>query len=195
MSYLLKIEQYEKSYDIGVFETEEAICKFIESIPFVKKEVISNEYINYSMKFRDIPDYYEVNYNNYIYVISKFSFMPNEDEIYFNWSKIHLWDKKIAMEKTFIEGEMTVDAYSFSNNEAKDYIEKREELYKETERYYKSKGLKVGRDALGSQDGEYVELLNDSILYLLDPSAVDIWGKSIDIEEFLKKYKEFLDEI
>ncbi|MEG0353692.1 MAG: hypothetical protein RSD26_11230 [Cellulosilyticaceae bacterium] len=195
MSYLLKIEQYEKSYDIGVFETEEAICKFIESIPFVKKEVISNEYINYSMKFRDIPDYYEVNYNNYIYVISKFSFMPNEDEIYFNWNKIHLWDKKIAMEKTFIEGEMTVDAYSFSNNEAKDYIEKREELYKETERYYKSKGLKVGRDALGSQDGEYVELLNDSILYLLDPGAVDIWEKSIDIEEFLKKYKEFLDEI
>ncbi|MEG1635970.1 MAG: hypothetical protein RR324_00500 [Cellulosilyticaceae bacterium] len=95
MSYLLKIKQYEKTYDIGVFETEELIYKFIESIPFVKKEVISNDYINYFMKFEEIP---------------------NEDEIYFNWNKIHLWDKKIATQKTFIEGETTVDAYSFSND-------------------------------------------------------------------------------
>ncbi|MEG0711199.1 MAG: hypothetical protein RR448_03015 [Niameybacter sp.] len=195
MSYLLKVKQYEKSYDIGVFETEESICKLIESIPFVKKEVISNGYINYSMKFEDLPDYYELNYNNYIYVISKFSFIPNEDEIYFEWSKIHLWDEKVAMKKTFIEAYITVDAYSFPNNEVTDYIEKREELYKETEKYYKTKGLQVRRNALGSQDGEYVELLNASILYLLDPSAVDIWKESGNIEEFLDKYKKFLDDI
>ncbi|MEG0578503.1 MAG: hypothetical protein RR490_01150 [Niameybacter sp.] len=195
MSYLLKVKQYEKSYDIGVFETEESICKLIESIPFVKKEVISNGYINYSMKFEDLPDYYELDYNHYIYVISKFSFIPNEDEIYFEWSKIHLWDEKVAMKKTFIEAYITVDAYSFPNNEVTDYIEKREELYKETEKYYKTKGLQVRRNALGSQDGEYVELLNASILYLLDPSAVDIWKESGNIEEFLDKYKNFLDDI
>ncbi|MEF9959420.1 MAG: hypothetical protein RR090_09385 [Niameybacter sp.] len=195
MSYLLKVKQYEKSYDIGVFETEESICKLIESIPFVKKEVISNGYINYSMKFEDLPDYYELDYNHYIYVISKFSFIPNEDEIYFEWSKIHLWDEKVAMKKTFIEADITVDAYSFPNNEVTDYIEKREELYKETEKYYKTKGLQVRRNALGSQDGEYVELLNASILYLLDPSAVDIWKESGNIEEFLDKYKKFLDDI
>lgn len=195
MSYLLKIEQYEKSYDIGVFESEESIYKFIESIPFVKKEVISNDYTNYFFNFEDIPNYYEINYNNYLYVISKFSFVPGEDEIYFSWSKIHIWDKKTSLKETFIEGETIVDAYSFSNNEVKNYITKREELYKKTEKYYKNKGLKVRRNALGSQDGEYVELLNDSILYLLDPCAVDIWDKSRDIEEFLDNYKKFLDEI
>ncbi|MBO3445263.1 MULTISPECIES: hypothetical protein [Clostridia] len=195
MSYLLKIEQYEKCYDIGVFESEESIYKFIESIPFVKKEVLSNDYTNYFFNFEDLPDYYEINYNNYLYVISKFSFVPGEDEIYFSWSEIHLWDKKIGPKETFIEGETIVDAYSFSNNEVKNYITKREELYKETKRYYKSKGLKVRRNALGSQDGEYVELLNDSILYLLDPCAIEIWDKSKDIEEFLGKYKKFLDEI
>lgn len=195
MSYLLKIEQYEKSYDIGVFESEKSIYKFIESIPFVKKEVLSNDYTNYFFNFEDIPDYYEVNYNNYLYVISKFSFVPGEDEIYFSWSKIHIWDKKISPKETFIEGETIVDAYSFSNKEVKNYITKREELYRETERYYKNKGLKVRRNALGSQDGEYVGLLNDSILYLLDPCAIDIWDKSKDIEEFLDNYKNFLDEI
>ncbi|MEG2056601.1 MAG: hypothetical protein RRZ84_01670, partial [Romboutsia sp.] len=92
MSFLLKIEQDEKSYDVGVFASEESIYKFIESIPFVKKEVFLdlNNYINYFMNFEDIPDYYEVNYNNYLYVISKFSFIPGDDEIYFNWSKIHI---------------------------------------------------------------------------------------------------------
>ncbi|CEP97540.1 Uncharacterised protein [[Clostridium] sordellii] len=191
MSYLLKIEQYEKSYDIGVFKSEESIYKFIESIPFVKKEVFSDNYINYFMDFKDIPDYYEVNYNNYIYIISKFSFIPDEGEIYFNWREIHLWDEKESVKETFIEGETTVDAYSFSNNEVKSYIEKREELYKETKKYYESKGLKIKRNALGSEDGEYVELLNDSILYLLDPRAVEIWEESKDIEEFMDKYKKY----
>lgn len=134
MSYLLKIEQYERSYDIGVFKSEESIYKFIESIPFVKKEVFPDNYINYFMNFKDIPDYYEVNYNNYIYIISKFSFIPDKGEIYFNWREIHLWDEKESAKETFIEGETTVDAYSFSNNEVKSYIEKREELYKETKK-------------------------------------------------------------
>ena len=191
MAYLLKIEQFERSYDIGVFKSEESIYKFIESIPFVKKEVFPDNYINYFMNFKDIPDYYEVNYNNYIYIISKFSFIPDEGEIYFNWREIHLWDEKESVKETFIEGETIVDAYSFSNNEVKSYIEKREELYKETKKYYESKGLKVTRNALGSEDGEYVELLNGSILYLLDPRAVEIWEESKDIEEFMDKYKKY----
>lgn len=100
------------------------------------------------MNFEEIPNYYEVNYNNYLYVISKFSFIPGDDKIYFNWSKIHLWDEKLSIKETFIEGEIIVDAYSVSNNDVKDYIEKREELYKEIEKYYKSKGSKVSRAAL-----------------------------------------------
>ena len=191
MAYLLKIEQFERSYDIGVFKSEESIYKFIESIPFVKKEVFQDNYINYFMNFKDIPDYYEVNYNNYIYIISKFSFIPDEGEIYFNWKEIHLWDEKESTKETFVEGETIVDAYSFSNNEVKSYIEKREELYKETKEYYESKGLKITRNALGSEDGEYVELLNNSILYLLDPRAVEIWEESKDIEEFMDKYKKY----
>ncbi|WP_270505714.1 hypothetical protein [Paraclostridium sordellii] len=191
MAYLLKIEQFERSYDIGVFKSEESIYKFIESIPFVKKEVFPDNYINYFMDFKDIPDYYEVNYNNYIYIISKFSFIPDEGEIYFNWREIHLWDEKESVKETFVEGETIVDAYSFSNNEVKSYIEKREELYKETKKYYESKGLKIARNALGSEDGEYVELLNGSILYLLDPRAVEIWEESKDIEEFMDKYKKY----
>ena len=156
MSFLLKINQHEKSYDVGVFKSEDAIYKFIESIPFVQKEVFwgLTNHINYFMNFEDIPNYYEINYNNYVYVISRFSFIPSDDEIYFDWHKIHLWDEKISKKETFIEGEVVVDAYCFSNDKVKAYIEKREELYQEVEKYFTSQGASVRRDALGSQDGE-----------------------------------------
>lgn len=188
--YILKIKQYEKNYDVGIFETEESIFKFIESIPFVKKEIFENDYVDYFMSFKDIPDYYEINYNNYVYIISRFSFIPDDGEIYFDWNKIHLWDEKIAIKETFIEGETTVDAYNFLNDEVRDYIEKREELYRQTEKYYKKRGVNITRNALGSQDGEYIESSNGTIMYLLDPSTVDIWKQSKCIDEFIEKYKE-----
>ncbi|MCC0649032.1 hypothetical protein [Clostridioides sp. ZZV15-6598] len=193
MTYLLKINQNERSYDIGVFESEQSIFKFIEKIPFVKKEKGFN-CIDYYMDFKDIPEYYEVNYNNYLYIITKFSFIPDESVIFFSWNKINCWDENMAVKETFTDGETTVDAYSIPNNEVKDYIQKRETLYRETIKYYEEKGLKVERHALGSEDGEYVSLLNDSILYLLDVNAVDIWEKSEDIKDFLNKYKKFLNK-
>lgn len=53
------------------------------------------------------------------------------------------------------------------------------------------KRIKIERHALGSEDGEYVELTNDSILYLLDIEAVEIKRTIKNIEEFLYKYKTF----
>lgn len=190
MLYLLKINQFERSYDIGIFKNEQSIYKFIAKIPFVKKDNSNFNYTNYYMEFEDIPEYYEVNFNNYLYIITRFSFIPDGTEIFFTWEEIHCWDEKVATEKTFINGETLVDSYNFPNNEVKDYIQKRESLYIETKKYYEEKGLKIERHALGSEDGEYVELTNDSILYLLDIEAVEIREQSKNIEEFLYKYKK-----
>lgn len=195
MSYLLKINQEDKSYDIGIFKSEASIFSFIEKIPFIIKDTSSIDYTNYYMNFNDIPEYFEVNYNNFIYILSKFSFLANDNDIFFTWDKIHLWDENQATEKTLINGDTTIDAYSVSNDEVKDYINLRESLYNETKKYYESKGLKVARHGLGSQDGEYVELVNSSILYLLDGHATSVWEKSNDIEDFLIKYNQFLDKL
>ena len=189
MSYLLKIEQYEKSYDIGGFESEESIYKFIESIPFVKKEIISNDYITYFIKFEDIPDYYELNYNNYTYVFSKNLFIPSKDEIYFSWSKIHFCDKKVVMKETFTEEKKIIDSYYLPNNEVKNYIVKGEEIYKESKKIYKNKELEDSREFIEYQSGEYIELLNGSMIYVLDSRVIDTWIKSKSIEEFIDNYK------
>ncbi len=34
------------------------------------------------MEFEDIPEYYEVNFNNYLYIITRFSFIPDGTEIF-----------------------------------------------------------------------------------------------------------------
>ena len=75
MAYLLKIDQWEKSYDVGIFKNEQSIHDFIERIPFVKKEVSEDSYIDYFMKFEDIPNYYELNYNNYLYIFEKTGYL------------------------------------------------------------------------------------------------------------------------
>ncbi|MDK0696016.1 hypothetical protein P5E93_15530 [Clostridium perfringens] len=192
MTFLLKVKQYEKIYDIGGFESEESIYKFIESIPFTKKEIISNDCINYFMEFEDIPDYYELNYNNYLYVFSKFSFKSSEHNIYFIWSKIHLWDKKVAMKETFIEGKIIIDNYSFSNNEVKNYITKRGELDKESKKSYEKKRLKVSKNFIKPEDERNLELIDGSMIYILDSSIIDVWRQSKSIDEFIDKSKKFL---
>ena len=202
MAYLLEIQQYERHYVIGTFEKEESIYKFIDSIPFVKKE-ISEGYVDYTIQFEDMPIYYEAKYNNYIYVITKYSFVPEDGDIYFTWTPIHYWDSEVSSEKSFIEGATVVDAYSFENSEVEDYVNKREELYNETKKYYENKGRKIERHALGSEDGEYVSFSRQpkkykdagSILYLLDPIAVEIWEKTRDVEKFLVKLREKLYDL
>lgn len=202
MAYLLEIQQYEKHYVVGTFEKEESIYKFIDSIPFVKKEIIEG-YVDYTIPFEDMPIYYEVNYNNYMYVITKYSFVPEDGDIYFDWRPVHYWDTEKSSERRIIEGETRVDAYSFENNEVEEYVNKREELYNETKKYYENKGRTIERHALGSEDGEYVSFASQpkkyrdagAILYLLDPIAVEVWEKTKDVEMFLVKLREELDNL
>lgn len=74
------------------------------------------------MEFEDIFEYYEVNFNNYLYIIIRFLFILDGIEIFFIWEEIYCWDEKVVIEKIFINGEILVDLYNFLNNEVKDYI-------------------------------------------------------------------------
>lgn len=192
MSYLLELQQEDRRYVVGIFESEETVHSFIELIPFVKKTVDKQEtftWINYTMRFEEMPEYFEISYNNYVYVLSKYSFVPGDNVIDFIWYPVHQWDKKKVENKTYIEGMTTVDAYSIPNNDVEKYIKSREQLFEAGKAHYTKKGLSVTREGIGTQDGEYV-LIEDSILYLLDAYAVDVWEKTKDFEQFLKQYQE-----
>ena len=56
--------------------------------------------------------------------------------------------------KGMVEGCTRVDAYAISNEEVKDYIEKREKQYQKIKVLLGEKGYEVDRAYFGSEDGE-----------------------------------------
>ncbi len=51
------------------------------------------------MEFEDIPEYYEVNFNNYLYIITRFSFIPDGTEIFLLGKKSIVGMKKLLPRK------------------------------------------------------------------------------------------------
>ena len=56
--------------------------------------------------------------------------------------------------KGMVEGCTRVDAYAISNEEVKDYIEKREKQYEKIKGLLEEKGYEADRAYFGSEDGE-----------------------------------------
>ncbi len=64
-----------------------------------KKDNSNFNYTNYYMEFEDIPEYYEVNFNNYLYIITRFSFIPDGTEIFLLGMKSIVGMKKLLLRK------------------------------------------------------------------------------------------------
>ncbi|MDL2419401.1 hypothetical protein ACTIGL_28125 (plasmid) [Bacillus shihchuchen] len=98
---LLELIQGEEKHTIGLFNSEECIKKFIDQIPFVIKTsytIDNHNYTEYVLPYSQIPEYYEVNYKEFIFILSKYMFSRNE-KIYISWNVIHYWDEKWNLNK------------------------------------------------------------------------------------------------
>ena len=192
--YFLEVWGEERHHKIGIFNSEDSIKDFLSKIEFLKieRDIFDGyEYVNYYMNYEDIPDYYEVEYRGYIYILSRHMFVPTKNTIDFIWNPIHSFDDNLCSDKRYVDEATQVDAYVISNCEAKEYIEQREFLYGQVESYYKEQGYLVTRNGQGSEDGEYILIEKDGdqrYLLALDPLAVEEWNKSKDINTFVDKY-------
>ncbi|HGN6586248.1 TPA: hypothetical protein ACKU3G_004045 [Bacillus cereus] len=192
---LLELIQGEKRYTIGLFNSEECIKNFINKIPFVTKtsyKIDSENYTDYVLPYSQIPEYYEVNYKEFIFILSKFMFSRDE-EIYISWDVIHNWDKKCNLnaKNILVEGFTKVDAYLIPNKMVKKYIEDREILALEIQKYYNSLGLKSKRCFLGSEDGEALVGIDKEGKYTklihLDPDTVEGMLNSDNLMNYLSE--------
>lgn len=170
MAYLMEMEQGERRSIIGVFQNEKDAKKFLAGIPFIKK-VRGSDY--YRIRFADLPELYDASSGNWHYTFSRFSWFPgeNDGEIDLYLTEVSILDTDCAS-PTIVAGQTVVDGYSFPNEDIPNYIRRREQLYKETQAYYRKKGRKVTRSGLGSEDGEYV-LVDGKFAFHLDPETVD----------------------
>lgn len=187
MSYLLEIAQADRRQMVGVFDSEEHVLHFMERIPFIHKEITTYG-AGYTLPFQDLPELYEINYRGWVYPLSRSSFSSYESDgdIEFLWHEIQDFDRRDAKTPTFCEGFIHVDGYDFPAEEAVAYIGEREALYAEAKAYW---GANAQRNALGSQDGEYVEA-DGHLFFLLDGAAIALRKKCGSFEEFLNRYEK-----
>ena len=179
--YILELNQEGLGVEIGLFESIDEGRKFISQIDGYQcreEDGFTYETINLDT----IPNYLELEINKNIVPITKFMFLGKEDIDIF-WKPI---PDLSARGNGLVDGSTRVDAYSIENNELKEYIERREQVYEEFTKYLNSKGYDVTRAYFGSEDGEvvlYKEKNGDDWHFLthMDPAFCDI----SDVPEFI----------
>ncbi len=176
--YLLKFVQWDRTVNVGVFDTEKDIYDFLSVMPYFEKTVDTyegSEFTNYTLKKEELPIYDEIEFNNHIYILTKYMF--NEDDIVdVEWERIQNFSIKNETSELAI-GSTRVDAYVVENAEVKTYIEQREELAEKLLAEFDRRGIKAERTFRDSEDGEAVCAYNEdgslySMIYL-DPSAIN----------------------
>lgn len=182
--YLLEMHQADRYHRVGLFESRKDAIDWIESIPYVKKDIElfeEIEFISYTMNYNDLPLYEEIKWKTSSYPFTRFMFTPDGGDI-----ELFIWDELSVMSKSngYVKGMTQVDAYMVPNEEAKTYIKDREDLRKAITIYYNKLGKEIESGGLGSQDGEYL-IIEDGPLIHLDALNINQWKENPKIEDFM----------
>lgn len=180
--YILELNQAGVGTEIGLFETIEQGRNFISQLDGYQcreEDGFTYETINLDK----LPDYLELEYKNNIVPITRFMFPENEN-IDVLWKEI---PNLSACGNGLVDGSTRVDAYSIDNDDLKEYIDRREQMYQKFTKYLHAKGYDVTRAYFGSEDGEAVLYKkcgeNDwHFLTHMDPEFCEI----SDVEEFIR---------
>ena len=181
--YILELNQVGVGTEIGLFETIEQGRNFISQLDGYQCKV-EDGFAYETINLDKIPDYLELECNNNIVPITKFMF-PEKDNIDVLWKPIP--DLSVCG-NGMVEGNTRVDAYSIDNNDVKQYINRREQVYEDVTKYLHAEGYDVTRAYFGSEDGEAVLYKkcgeNDwHFLTHMDPEFCEIK----DVEAFVRE--------
>lgn len=147
--FILELNQEGIGTEIGLFRTIEEGRAFISQVDGYRFEE-EEGFVYESLDIRKLPEYLELSYNENIVPFSKFMF-TEEGDIDIFWKEI---PDLSSPGKGMVEGCTRVDAYAISNEEVKDYIEKREKQYQKIKVLLGEKGYEADRAYFGSEDGE-----------------------------------------
>lgn len=181
--YILELNQAGVGTEIGLFETIEQGRNFISQLDGYQCKV-EDGFEYETINLDKIPDYLELEYNNNIVPITKFMF-PEKDNIDVIWKPI---PNLSAPGSGMVDGSTRVDAYSIENNDVKQYINRREQVYEDVTKYLHAEGYDVTRAYFGSEDGEAVLYKKNGesdwhFLTHMDPEFCEIK----DMEAFVRK--------
>ena len=181
--YILELNQEGMGTDIGLFETIEQGRNFISQMDGYQCRE-EDGFIYETINLDNIPNYLELKFNNNIVPITKFMF-PGKGNIDIFWKEI---PNMSARGHGLVDGSTRVDAYSIENDDLKEYINTREQMYENFTKYLDAKGYDVTRAYFGSEDGEAIlykkiESSDWHFLTHMDPEFCEI----NDIAEFVRE--------
>lgn len=184
--YLVEFQQGDRRHTVGLFSKKQDAKEWIELLPYVQVErdvFEGEEFISYTMNYEDLPLYEEIIWKSSCYPLTKYMFTPDDGLI-----ELFIWDELPLMNevKGLVDGMTQVDAYMVPNDEARDYIEAREELRQAITIHYEKLGKRVEAGGVGSEDGEYLLIEGKSFVHL-DAFTIEQWCKKSTVEEFIQQ--------
>lgn len=181
--YILELNQEGVGTEIALFDSIEEGRKFISQLDGYQRRE-EDSFIYETINLDKIPNYLELEFNNNIVPITKFMF-PGKEDIDVFWKPIPVLS---ACGNGLVNGSTRVDAYSIDNDDLKEYIDRREQVYEEFTKHLNAKGYDATRAYFGSEDGEAVlykkKGSNDwHFLTHMDPEFCEV----NDVAEFIRK--------
>lgn len=165
---------------VGLFHSVEDIKDWLDQVPFITTYESEEQY---TMEYKNIPDYAEIEWQGSIYPLTRHSF-NDEGTIIVDWSYV----ATVKDHKGIVPGYTLIEGYMYENADVEDYIALRNKMKDELKDYYAVLGKTVFVDGLGTEDGEYITTEGGPIIHI-DPMNVDTWEQSDNIEVFLKTFE------
>ncbi|MTV23570.1 hypothetical protein [Staphylococcus delphini] len=182
--YLLELQQYDTRQFVGLFKTEEEVKSWLETVDGMKlhKEIVEDiQFETYYMTYADLPDYQEVHWHNSHFILSRYTFAPDEGDIVAVYSPVPV----LADTTGLVPGQTKVGSYSIPNEEAHDYITAFNEMKSFLRNHFKQAHQDVAILGQGSEDGEYL-MVDDRFICHVEGALVDQWLEKSSPEAFLK---------
>lgn len=185
MMYFIEMIQGDRRHSVGLFENEQDVIDWLESIPYVDKETYEEEFggfTSYTIAYDRMPMYDEIEWKGSRFPLTKMMFTPDEGDILIVWQDLSVFGR----DKGIVKGLTQVDAYLIPNEEVQQYIASREEIREAMLQYFNERSIEAYTGGLGSEDGEYIHAPGHTFLHL-DAYTVKMWEEKQSVDEFIKE--------
>ena len=198
MAYLLELVQADRRCVVGVFGSEADTLRMVERLPGLHED--ADQPGIYWLEPTEVPELTEIEHHGWVFPLARASFSSYRSDgvIDVVWNTVQCFDEVPPRAGDYCAGTLSVNGWTFGMADGVDHIHARERLFVEAEEHNASRGQAVRREALGSQDGEYVTVapIGESepgrLAFLLDLAAVHLREESGSFEEFLSRYPDDL---
>lgn len=198
MAYLLELVQEDRRSVVGVFGSEADVLSLVKRLPGLHSDANYSDF--YWLEPTEVPELTEIEHNGWLFPLCRASFStyPSDGRIYVIWNEVQIFDETPPHARSYCAGTMSINGYTFGMEEGVDHVHAREKLFDEAKEHFVARGEILVREALGSQDGEYVAVLSKEdpessrLVFLLDLAAVHLRAQLPSFEEFLSRYPDDL---